>query len=269
MSPDLSKSNRPIKWHSLTDYLMKTEVGDNVKIYVTNKKYLWQTVLDREELIRISKNQNAAMEGSDDSFLAAASQLLTEDPKNIEYKVEMVETNIKFSLRTSVQGFSFGLELQLEQATQEQYYKEITLALLASIRELQTQKEHLIKIVQAKDEEIGEYKLNGATLFRKCVATKYFNKEEFLSKSNKDSATGCVQFQPDTVLGDTLTEYHTIQGKYEKKEDKKAIAIIKTEPGTVSSEPSASNRTNRLSRPESPVLPLAKRPRKGKLASLI
>ncbi|KAL1452745.1 hypothetical protein WDU94_006946 [Cyamophila willieti] len=269
MSILLPNSNRLGKWHSLINYLVKTETdGDMVKIYLTNNKYLWQTILGREELIRISKNQNAAMEGSDDSFVVATSQLLTGDPEKIEYKVEAGETNTNIicSLKTSVQGFLFGLELHLQQATLEQYYQQITLPLLVSMKEIQTEQEELFKIVQAKDEEIGEYKLGGATLFRKCVATKYFNKEEFLSKCNKDS-TSCVQFQPDGVLRDTLTKFHTVKGKYERKEE--PATIIKTEPGTVPCKPSASHHTNRLPRPTSPVLPLAKRPRKGKLASLI
>lgn len=37
---------------------------------------------------------------------------------------------------------------------------------MASIQELQNQQAELFKIIQAKDEEIGEYKLQGATLFR-------------------------------------------------------------------------------------------------------
>ncbi|KAI5723579.1 hypothetical protein M8J76_008258 [Diaphorina citri] len=207
------------EWWSFADHLIKTDVTESlVKISLTNSKHLWTTILLKDDLVKMAKEQNPAMEASDVRFLSAGLELLRGEPNDLQCNVqyEDVTSSVTCLLRSSLEGFSFSLNVNLVQANLQQYYEQITLPLLLTIQQLQTQREELLKIINTKDEEIGEYRLTGATLFRKSVATKFFNKEEFLQGScGKTKIPSSSLFQPDTVFRDTLSLFNQIKAKYD------------------------------------------------------
>lgn len=157
------------EWLRVVDYLLKTEISEfGVKILLTNSRYLWQNFLSKNDLIQLAKTQNHTMEASDERFLSAATKLLHSDQNNLECTPSENMTTVTCSLKTSLQDLiSFSLSVELAQANADEYYKEITLPLLASIHQVQMERDELMNIIQAKDAEIGEYKLAGSTLFRR------------------------------------------------------------------------------------------------------
>lgn len=257
-------------WHRTGHYLLRLEALDsNVKILLTNTQLLWHTSLSKDDIVGLAKSQNTAMEASDERFLSASLELLHHGQENLTCQSAEDGRTATCVFKTSLQDFSFSLSVELEQADIQQYYREITLPLLTTIHHYQREQEELMKLIQRKDEEIAEYKLAGATLSRKGIATKFFNKEEFLKTSKTKDTAGESPFQAGDVCRHTLLRFSEISAKYEKKEEKKETTI-KTEPGVPACEPSASNQTTkRASIQELPVLNLPKRPRSGKLARLI
>lgn len=87
--------------------------------------------------------------------------------------VQVMEINSKLA------GVPFTVKFYLKEMTLQEMYKEITLPLLLMIQQLQAQKCLLFDLLQKKDTEITEYKLEGAKLCRRNIETPTFNETHF------------------------------------------------------------------------------------------
>nr|XP_012233224.1 PREDICTED: uncharacterized protein LOC105678445 isoform X3 [Linepithema humile] len=67
----------------------------------------------------------------------------------------------------------------LVKGTPEQFWENVTMPLSLSSMELIRRHEILLDLIKRKDEEIAEYKAEGAELIRKYIATKPFSEELF------------------------------------------------------------------------------------------
>lgn len=92
-------------------------------------------------------------------------EIITEILNNIpELAVEVTQKKIK--LETTVEGGLFIYEIDFEESSSRELCQEVTIPLCLSVAELERQKEMLIKEIKRKDEEILEYRSNGAELIR-------------------------------------------------------------------------------------------------------
>lgn len=68
------------------------------------------------------------------------------------------------------------------------FFEEVTRLILATANELLTRQDLLCSLLEKKDQEISQYKLEGVTLCRRNVETQVFNKSDFVSnRHSRDS----------------------------------------------------------------------------------
>ncbi|XP_076247147.1 uncharacterized protein LOC143187070 isoform X2 [Calliopsis andreniformis] len=81
-------------------------------------------------------------------------------------------------LRVHLEGGSMKFALYLTKAPPEYFWEIITKPLCVSSMEIIRQNKILLDLVKRKDEEIAEYKAEGAELIRKNIETKTFNEDQ-------------------------------------------------------------------------------------------
>ncbi|KAK1118951.1 hypothetical protein K0M31_013722 [Melipona bicolor] len=81
-------------------------------------------------------------------------------------------------LRAEVDGGIMKFDVNLTKGTSQDFWEIITKPLCISSMEISRQHKFLLDLVKKKDEEISEYKAEGAELIRKNIETKRFKEEQ-------------------------------------------------------------------------------------------
>nr|XP_012233223.1 PREDICTED: uncharacterized protein LOC105678445 isoform X2 [Linepithema humile] len=104
--------------------------------------------------------------------------MLNDIPKHIQTYVAEVSA-YRIELRKDKDFIKLKFSLDLVKGTPEQFWENVTMPLSLSSMELIRRHEILLDLIKRKDEEIAEYKAEGAELIRKYIATKPFSEELF------------------------------------------------------------------------------------------
>ncbi|CAL7936103.1 unnamed protein product [Xylocopa violacea] len=82
--------------------------------------------------------------------------------------------------------------LNLSKGTVQDFWKIITKPLCVSGNEIIRQHQLLLDLIKKKDEEIAEYKAEGAELLRKHIETKVFTEEQFKTGNLNPNTIDCT-----------------------------------------------------------------------------
>lgn len=86
--------------------------------------------------------------------------------------------NNKLSFKYN-EGVPFKFSWNLTKDSDEVFFEQITTSLINSMAIMEEQNKELKTVIQNKDAEIEQYKLEGVKLVRKNLETKIFNESEF------------------------------------------------------------------------------------------
>ncbi|XP_015115370.1 non-homologous end-joining factor 1 isoform X2 [Diachasma alloeum] len=162
-------------------------IGDKWKILLTNLIELWAEDISREEVVDKCQRLNPLLSIEDVDIDEIIAGILSNIP---QLAVEVTKRKIK--LETTVEGGVFRYEMDLVKSTPQELWREVTMPLCLSVEDLRRQKEMLIKEMKRKDEEIMEYRANGAELIRKHIQTKPFNEDSIKGNIPVDSPKCCL-----------------------------------------------------------------------------
>ncbi|XP_050421420.1 uncharacterized protein MAL13P1.304-like isoform X2 [Adelges cooleyi] len=121
-----------------------------------------------------------------DEIIETEPKTICEYLANIEKKSSLdwsfveKESNLNVGLSINLSdGFCINLEFDVELKNSEHFYKNITMALLMTIKSLNNNQDNLISLIKKKDEEIKEYILEGGQISCKNIQTERFDENEF------------------------------------------------------------------------------------------
>ncbi|XP_011301993.1 non-homologous end-joining factor 1 isoform X1 [Fopius arisanus] len=176
-------------------FMVSSELMDDKwKILLTNLVELWFEDISREEIVDKCQRLNPLLSIEDVNIDEIMAGVLS----NI-VKLAVQVTKWKIKLETTVEGGVFKFEINLVKSSPQQLWQEITMPLCLSVGELKRQKEMLIKELKRKDEEIMEYKANGAELIRKHIQTLPFNEHALEGDLSGDSPQRCLDIFKEAV----------------------------------------------------------------------
>ncbi|KAG5329144.1 LRMDA protein, partial [Acromyrmex charruanus] len=104
--------------------------------------------------------------------------MLNDIPQYVHANVLEV-TTYRIELRKDKEFVKLRFSLDLLKGTPQQFWESVTMPFCSSSMELIRRHKILLNLIKQKDEEIAEYKAEGAELIRKYIATKPFNEELF------------------------------------------------------------------------------------------
>lgn len=143
------------------------------EIYLTNLVELWTEVLTRDSILQKLRKLNALL----NIEMLDPDEVVMKLLNNIsEHITEATVEEMK--LRTKIGGGFLKFHLNLAKASPQKFYEVVTKPLCFSSAELLRQREILIDVIKKKDEEIAEYKAEGAELIRKNIETRTFKEDQ-------------------------------------------------------------------------------------------
>lgn len=92
------------------------------------------------------------------------------------------------------EGVPFKFSWNLSKNSDEVFFEQITTSLINSLAIMKDQNKELKTVIQSKDAEIEQYKLEGVTIVRKNLETKVFNEKEFDEKFQDMKKCDFVEF---------------------------------------------------------------------------
>ncbi|XP_035728803.1 uncharacterized protein LOC118444543 [Vespa mandarinia] len=147
--------------------------NDTWKILLSNFKDIWSECLTYEKILKRSKKLNSTLIVNDNEHMEIVLETLIDIPK---YATEVSLDNIK--LLRSFEGGRFKFEVNFSKGTIEEFWENVTKPLYLSSIELMRRQNILMNLIKRKDQEIMEYKVQGAKLIRKNIETKVFDENQ-------------------------------------------------------------------------------------------
>ncbi|KAL2729656.1 non-homologous end-joining factor 1-like [Vespula squamosa] len=170
---DLGKIWKKINIQDDLFIICVTKENNAWKILLTNFKEIWSECLTNEKILTRSKKLNSILIISDNEHMEVVLDTLTDIPK---YAVEASVDHIK--LLKNFEGGRFKFEVNFSKGTTEEFWENVTKPLYLSSIELMRRQNILTDLIKRKDQEIAEYKAEGAELIRKNIETKVFNENQ-------------------------------------------------------------------------------------------
>ncbi|XP_043484152.1 non-homologous end-joining factor 1-like isoform X2 [Leptopilina heterotoma] len=145
-------------------------------ISLTDFVTLWHEELTIETILQRCKALNPLLKIEALNIEKTIEEILSQIPEILDSAVE--ETNsYKIILYNNIKGGKLKFELNLNRGSNEEFYETITKSISTISMDLIDKYYLLLNIIKAKDEEIAEYKSEGAKLIRKNIETKPFNED--------------------------------------------------------------------------------------------
>lgn len=152
---------------------------DSWKVLLTDLIELWVETLTDETMFRKCESSNPLLTPiTNFDWKSLVMDMLNDIPKHVQAYVTEVSA-YRIELRKNKDFIKFKFSLDLVRGTAEQFWENVTMPLSLASMELLRRHEILLDLIKRKDEEIAEYKAEGAELIRKYIATKPFDEELF------------------------------------------------------------------------------------------
>ncbi|XP_014605469.1 PREDICTED: non-homologous end-joining factor 1-like [Polistes canadensis] len=199
------------------------------KILLSNFKEIWSECLTDEKILNRSKELNSMLIIDDSELMEVVLDTLTNIPKYVD---KPSKDHIK--LLKNFEGGGFKFEINLSKGTTEEYWDNITRPLCLSSVELIRRQNILLDLIKKKDQEIAEYKAEGAELIRKNIETEVFNENQLNTHSIKidesnyaDPFQKVIEFYNKTIFkNDVKIEGNSVGLKNPIKQERQSISDI-------------------------------------------
>ncbi|XP_051162275.1 uncharacterized protein LOC127282195 [Leptopilina boulardi] len=177
------------------NYAFASRKENNVyKIFFTNFITIWLEELTMETIIHRCKVLNPLLKIEALNIQKTIDEILSQIPEILDCAVEE-SNNYKITLYNNIKGGKLKFELHLNRGSNEDFYETITKSISLISMDLIEKHHQLLKIIKDKDEEIAEYKAEGAQLIRKNIATKPFNEDCLKIIQTKTEENGECMFK--------------------------------------------------------------------------
>ena len=191
MIPGLYKQG--IVWNDIKigdDFYMisVTRRDDVVEVFLTNLTEIWMETLTTEIILDKCRKLNPLLNVAAINCIEIVGNILSNISQHI---VEASVEEIKLHAR--LEGGLMKFSLNLTKGTCRHFGEIIMKPLCISSMEIIRQNEILLDLIKRKDEEIAEYKAEGAELIRKNIETETFKEEQLKTDIPVPNAAECAR----------------------------------------------------------------------------
>lgn len=152
--------------------------NESWKVFLTDLIEIWMETLTDETIFHKCQIMNPLLNLEVFDWKQLVLDILNDIPQYVHANVLEV-TTYRIELRKDKDFIKLKFSLDLLKGTLQQFWENVTIPLCSSSVELIRRHKILLDLVKQKDEEIAEYKAEGAELIRKYIATKPFTEELF------------------------------------------------------------------------------------------
>ncbi|KAM0737183.1 Non-homologous end-joining factor 1 [Formica fusca] len=199
MIPDNCEHNRiwkNVKINNEAHMICFTKKNESWKVLLTNLIEIWIETLTDETMLHKFQTLNPLLNLEAVDWKQLVMDMLNDIPKHmhthtVELSTYRIELRKDQDFERSRLKLRFSLDLLKE--TPQQFWENVTMPLCLSSMELVRRYKILLDLVKQKDEEIAEYKAEGAELIRKYIATKPFSEELFHIDTTAPTVTDFVR----------------------------------------------------------------------------
>lgn len=182
------------KWSKLQlasgPYIIKfdsaTGENDETKytFWVSDFKTLWtEAIATKEDLLKRISDHNPAIVEPNDDWLGRLITLFGKPQANVQQNTEIM-ANGDLQLKYLIDDDILKFQWLLTQCDPQMFFDQITKSMLHQIGELFNAKKQLIEIVKKKDDEIRQYKVEGAPeLQRTKFITEPFEESQLTTQA--------------------------------------------------------------------------------------
>ncbi|CAH1241378.1 NHEJ1 [Branchiostoma lanceolatum] len=171
------------------NFLLKTHVDhrEGYEFLLTDLTCMWHEKMDIDEVKKRCKTLNPRFEAPLPTILRLLQDNTETKKDSTDYTIQHAGEGLVLVLETKVGGIRFTWEFHCQQAQKEMLRDQLLEPLMTMVGELGRRELRLGQLLKAKDREIEDYKMGGATVSRKNLLTEpfdptSFHKQQLISK---------------------------------------------------------------------------------------
>ncbi|XP_037038468.1 non-homologous end-joining factor 1-like [Bradysia coprophila] len=179
--------------------------NDNFQFNLTNLKELWNEKVEWQAILKRAKDENPIMNVTEKE--SAVERTIFSPAKHYQTCTSTNGTELMLKTKHYISAVPFHFQWKLTKSGADVFYEEITRKLLVSLLNVQDQRTELFEVIKRKDAEIAQYKIEGAVLARRQLATQPFLKSEFDGKFELMSDSSLFAGDNNTNTIKTMCNY--------------------------------------------------------------
>ncbi|KAK0049944.1 non-homologous end-joining factor 1 [Biomphalaria pfeifferi] len=161
-------------------YLIKSKFDDSsYELLVTDLSRFWYESLSGSKLKSRVSALNPCFEAPLSTILDQIKENLLNQDKKTQFNLSASDDKFVLEINSQLAGIPFCYSFHAELANQEMGRDHLTVPLLVMIGEMYRQQKELFKVLEAKDNQIKDYKSQGAKVSRKYLETLPFDSVAF------------------------------------------------------------------------------------------
>ncbi|XP_069689688.1 non-homologous end-joining factor 1-like isoform X2 [Periplaneta americana] len=161
------------------DYIIRNDsTRDHHKLMLSDFVTLWCEEISSAALFERCKQLNPLMDTDQETLVSWMLSFL-HNTSNAKINVKQSDYMKVLEINLKLAGVPFTLKFHLKELSSLEFYNELTLPLLLMVQQMQAQKVMLVDLLKKKDDEISQYKLEGAQLPHKSNEAGEFDQNQF------------------------------------------------------------------------------------------
>ncbi|XP_078581024.1 non-homologous end-joining factor 1-like [Branchiostoma floridae x Branchiostoma japonicum] len=163
------------------NFLLKTHVDhrEGYEFLLTDLTCMWHEKMDIDLVKKRCKTLNPRFEAPLPTILRLLQDNTETKKDSTDYTIQHKGEGLVLVLETKVSGIRFTWEFHCQQAQKEMLRDQLLEPLMTMVGELGRREHRLGQLLKAKDREIEDYKMGGATVSRKNLQTERFDPTTF------------------------------------------------------------------------------------------
>lgn len=156
-------------------YLFKCKyTHSSYELLITDNVNFWFEQLEGEDLEERTVALNPSVKATPTRILDEIQNCLENQSNKTRLSVSPKKSKLVINVDSEMAGMAFVWQFQCETADHEMISDNFNVPLLGMVGELTRRNKELVKVIEAKDKEIDDYKSQGAKTSRKHIETAVF-----------------------------------------------------------------------------------------------
>ncbi|CAH2105601.1 unnamed protein product [Euphydryas editha] len=148
---------------NLPSYFLQFMKKCRYHILITNFIKVWEVSYSEDELLNCLKESNYGLEINADELIEKGTQMLS-NPNDLKtLNITQNESLLNIHM-IRLYSYPLHLRIRLNEGSCELFFREVTLKLLKTIKDLRCSEEELRAVLKKKEKEIGQYKSLGGKI---------------------------------------------------------------------------------------------------------
>ncbi|XP_044258168.1 uncharacterized protein LOC123007145 isoform X1 [Tribolium madens] len=171
--------------HGANLYMIKVVQDTNLRLVLTDFQNIWVQEISKDDLLLQFQEANPLFDVKVDEIVTEVTEAINSISDLTDIEISEADEGLKLLLNSIKSEYKIKFKFNFHKSSSETFLKEITVPLIQTVKHLEERQNMLMNLLQKKDRELEEYKLEKGVISRDDLITEKFDEEKLNSIDDK------------------------------------------------------------------------------------